>query len=98
MRILRDALRQPIKIIIENKTGVSAAKIIDEIEEAGDLFTGFDVQREVVCDMVEDGVVDSIQVVQSYLQDAVTLSGLLLTTECLVIKEKNYTPQSFSHY
>ena len=48
--------------------------------------------------MVEDGVVDSIQVVQSYLQDAVTLSGLLLTTECLVIKEKNYTPQSFSHY
>ena len=62
------------------------------------MFTGFDVQREVVCDMVEDGVVDSIQVVQSYLQDAVTLSGLLLTTECLVIKEKNYTPQSFSHY
>ena len=63
VRILRDALRQPIKIIIENKTGLNAAKIIDEIEQTGDMFTGFDVQREVVCDMVEDGVVDSIQVV-----------------------------------
>ena len=63
VRILRDALRQPIKIIIENKTGVDAAKIIDEIEQSGDMFTGFDVQREVICDMVEDGVVDSIQVV-----------------------------------
>lgn len=62
------------------------------------MFTGFDVQKEKVCDMVEDGIVDSIQVVQTYLQDAVTLSGLLLTTECLVMKEKGYTPLSFNHY
>ena len=43
VRILREALRQPIKIIIENKTGLNAAKIIDEIEQTGDMFTGFDV-------------------------------------------------------
>ena len=60
VRILKDALRQPIKIIIENKTGTSSAKIIEEIERTGDMFTGYDVQKEQVCDMVESGVVDSI--------------------------------------
>ena len=62
------------------------------------MFTGFDVNREVICDMVVEGVVDSLQVVQTYLQDAVTLSGMLLTTECLVIKEKNYEPLPLKHY
>ena len=32
VRILRDALKQPIKVIIENKTGLNSAKIIEEIE------------------------------------------------------------------
>ena len=67
VRILKEALKVPIKIIIENKTGENSAKIIYEIEQTGDMFTGFDVRREIVCDMVEDGIVDSIQVVQSYL-------------------------------
>lgn len=62
------------------------------------MFVGFDVQKEELCDMIEAGVVDSLQVVQTYLQDSVTLSGMLLTTECLVIKEKNYEPLSFKHY
>ena len=48
--------------------------------------------------MVEEGIVDSLQVVQTYTQDAVSLAGMLITTECLVVKEKNYTPLSFKHY
>ena len=67
VKILREALRQPIKVIIENKTGLNSAKIIEEIETTGDMFTGYDVQKEQVCDMVENGIVDSIQVVQTYL-------------------------------
>ena len=97
-RILREALKMPIKFVIENKTALNSAVIIDRIEADGNLFTGFDVKREVLCDMVEEGVVDSLQVVQTYLQDAVSLSGMLLTTECLVIKEKNYEPLPLKHY
>ena len=48
--------------------------------------------------MVEEGIVDSLQVVQTYLQDSVSLAGMLLTTECLVVKEKNYVPLSLKHY
>ena len=62
------------------------------------MFAGFDVKEEKVCDMVENGIVDSVQVVQTYLQDAVTLSGMILSTECLVIKEKHYEPLPLKHY
>lgn len=48
--------------------------------------------------MVEEGIVDSLLVVQTYLQDAVTLAGMLLTTEAVIYKEKLYTPLSFKHY
>ena len=45
---------------------------------------------ERVCDMVESGVVDSYSVVKSILQDSVSLAGMLITTECLIVKDKNY--------
>ena len=40
--------------------------------------------------MVEDGVVDSFSVIKTILQDSVSLAGMLITTECLVIKDKSY--------
>jgi len=49
------------------------------------------VKREKVVDMVEFGIVDSLQIVQMYQQDAVTLAGLLLTKEAVIHKEKTYT-------
>jgi chaperonin GroEL len=84
--------------LIENKTALSAPPIIEKIEETGDLFVGYDVQQEKLVDMMDAGVVDSLKVVQTYLQDAVSLSGLLLTTETLVVKDKNYEPLSLKHY
>ena len=40
--------------------------------------------------MMESGVVDSFAVVKTILQDAVSLAGILITTECLVVKDKTY--------
>ena len=40
--------------------------------------------------MVDAGVVDSLNVIKTVLTDSVSLAGMLLTTECLVIKEKQY--------
>ena len=49
----------PIKLVIENKTGLSAAQILTRIEAEGGIFTGFDVKEERLCDMIEEGIVDS---------------------------------------
>ena len=45
--------------------------------------------------MVESGVVDSYSVVKSILQDSVSLAGMLITTECLVVKDKNYERKNY---
>ncbi len=84
--------------MIENKTGKNAASIIEKIENSDMLFSGYDVKRECVCDVVDEGIVDSFAVVRTYLSDAVSLSGMLLTTETLVVKDKNYEPLSLKHY
>ena len=57
----------PIKLVIENKTALNSARIIEQIESEGNMFLGFDVQQERLCDMVEEGIVDSLQVVQTYI-------------------------------
>ena len=49
----------PIKLVIENKTALNSAKIIRQIDEDGSIFTGFDVQNERLCDMIEAGIYDS---------------------------------------
>lgn len=40
--------------------------------------------------MAESGIVDSFAVVKTILQDSVSLAGMLITTECLVVKDKTY--------
>ena len=63
------------------------------------MFAGFDVKNErIVDDMMEEGIIDSFKVVKTYLSDAVSLAGLILATEVLVVKQKNYEPLPFSHY
>jgi chaperonin GroEL len=50
----------------------------------------FNSFKEKICDMVESGVVDSFAVIKTILQDSVSLAGMLITTECLVVKDKSY--------
>lgn len=52
---------------------------------------------ENFCDMIDAGIVDSYNVIKVVLQDSVSLAGLLITTECLVIKEKGYERKN-KHY
>lgn len=100
VRILSEALKEPMRQIIINKTGNSPESIIEQMtrEEHGGFFTGYDAKNDRIVDMVEAGIVDSLLVVQTYLQDAVTLAGMLLTTEAVIYKEKAYTPLPLKHY
>lgn len=93
------ALKMPLKLLIENKTFQNAAGIIDKIDNDGlNIFSGYNVKTDKVCDVVDEGIVDSFKVVKTYLQDTVSLAGMLLTTETLVVKDKNYEPLPFKYY
>ena len=88
-----------MKLLIENKTAKDSSPIIDQIQNDDlNIFSGYCVKTEKVCDVVDEGIVDSYSVVRTYLQDTVSLAGMLLTTETLIVKDKNYEPLSFKHY
>ena len=55
---------------------------------------GYDAANDTYCDMMEAGIVDPVKVTRSALQNAVSVSGLLLTTGCMIadIPEKTEGP------
>ena len=91
-------MKVPIEQLIRNKTGVSGAGILEKIKEKGDFFTGFDIKKEEICDMMDQGIYDSYNVIKVILEDSISLAGMVITTECILVKEKSYTPLPLKHY
>ena len=84
-RILFDSLDAPAKKILEN-AGEDSSLIVGKIGEGAN-GNGYNVLTKEFVDMVEDGVVDPAEVVINEIQNAASVSGLLLTTDCLVVEE-----------
>jgi len=84
-RILFDSLDAPAKKILEN-AGEDASLIVGKISEFNS-GNGYNVLTKEFVDMIEDGVVDPAEVVVNEIQNAASVSGLLLTTDCLVVEE-----------
>ena len=84
-RILFDSLDAPAKKILEN-AGEDASLIVGKIGEGAN-GNGYNVLTKEFVDMVEDGVVDPAEVVINEIQNAASVSGLLLTTDCLIVEE-----------
>ncbi len=88
VRILRRALEAPLRQLADN-AGFEGAIVVERVMEqkAG---IGFDVLTESYRDMFEAGIIDPTKVTRSALQNAVSIAGMLLTTDALVaeIKEK----------
>lgn len=91
-RILFDSLDAPAKRILEN-AGEDASLIVGKISESNSGY-GYNVLTKEFVDMVQDGVVDPAEVVVNEIQNAASVSGLLLTTDCLIVEEPK--PQAMS--
>lgn len=81
--IVRRALQAPIRQILSN-AGEDSAVICGKLIEGKDKNMGFDAQRGEFCDMFKSGIIDPTKVVRTALQDAASVSGLLITTEALI--------------
>ncbi len=94
INIVRRALQAPIRQIAEN-AGVEGSIVVGKILESNDANFGFNAQTEKYVDLVADGVIDPAKVVRTALQDAASVSGLLITTEAAVVESpKKDAPQS----
>ncbi|HLE88207.1 MAG TPA: chaperonin GroEL [Candidatus Brocadiaceae bacterium] len=90
--IVRRALRAPLRQIATN-AGVSAAIVVQKVETAKGN-EGYDASVDRYCDMVAEGIIDPTKVVRTALQNAASISTLLLTTDAIVgkIPEKEKMP------
>ena len=87
VQILRRALEEPMRILARN-AGEDGAVIINTVrrhqQEKGDSSYGYNVLTGEFGSMLEQGVVDPVKVTRSAVQNAVSIAGLLLTTEALI--------------
>jgi chaperonin GroEL len=93
VEIVRRALEEPIRMIAQN-AGAEASIVVGKVKEAGKLNFGYNAQTDEYEDLVLAGVIDPTKVTRTALQNAASIAGLLLTTECVVVekKEKEKTP------
>jgi chaperonin GroEL len=73
--------------------GVEGSIVVAKIRESKKGNFGFNAQTEEYEDLVEAGVIDPTKVVRTALQNAASIAGLLLTTECVVVERPEKEPQ-----
>ena len=83
IEIIKKACQFPIRQIAEN-AGKEGSIVVGKLTESKDLNQGYDAQNDNYTDMVKAGIIDPAKVVRTALQDAASVSGLLLTTEATI--------------
>ncbi len=83
VRIIAKALQEPIRQIAAN-AGIDGSVVLEKIKSSRKLGYGFDAYNEVYCDMISAGIVDPAKVTRSALENAASVSAMVLTTEALV--------------
>ena len=83
VNIIRKALDEPIKQIIQN-AGIESAIIVEKVRASKDINYGYDAYKEEYTDMIKAGIIDPTKVTRSALQNAASVAGLMLTTEVMI--------------
>jgi chaperonin GroEL len=88
-QIVRKACEAPLRQLVDN-AGIEGAIVVQEVKKAKGN-NGYDVATGQYVDMIAAGIIDPTKVTRSALQNAASIAGLLLTTECMItdLPEKN---------
>ncbi|HZN97208.1 MAG TPA: chaperonin GroEL [Gemmatimonadales bacterium] len=89
--IIRRALEEPIRLIAEN-AGAEGSIVVSRVKESKDKNFGYNAATDTYEDLVKAGVIDPTKVTRTALQNAASIAGLLLTTECVLVEKKEERP------
>ncbi len=91
--ILKKAMEAPVKIIASN-SGFEGAVVLEKVISNSDALYGFDAGKGEYGDMVAKGIVDPAKVTRAAVENAVSVAGMILTTEALItdLPETDKTP------
>ena len=92
IEIVLRAIEEPLRQIAEN-AGVEGAVVVQKVREGKDDF-GYNARTDVYENMYAAGVIDPAKVTRVALENAASIAGMFLTTECVIadIKEDNPAP------
>ncbi len=90
--IIKRALEEPLRQIVEN-AGMEGSVVVNRVKEGKDDF-GFNARSEVYENLFEAGVIDPTKVARVALENAASIAGMLLTTECVLVEHKDPNAQA----
>ncbi len=85
--IIRRSLEEPLRQIVEN-AGMEGSVVVQKVREGKDDF-GFNAHTEVYENLLKSGVIDPTKVARVALENAASIAGMLLTTECVLVEHKD---------
>jgi chaperonin GroEL len=88
INIIRKALEQPLRRIVNNAGSGDASVIIRDVKENKDEYYGYNARTEKYENLMESGVIDPTKVSRVALENAASVGGLFLTTECVITDVK----------
>ena len=74
--------------MIAQNSGAEGSIVVARVKESKDKNFGYNAATDVYEDLVKAGVIDPTKVTRTALQNAASIAGLLLTTECVVVEKK----------
>ena len=90
IQIINKAIEAPLRIIVEN-SGEEGSVIMSKVLEGNKNF-GYDAKEGKFVDMLKNGIIDPKKVVRVALENAASVAGMILTTECALVDIKEETP------
>jgi chaperonin GroEL len=90
IQIVSKAIEAPLRTIVENAGGEGSVVINKVLEGKGDF--GYDAKSDAYVDMLKTGIIDPKKVTRVALENAASVAGMILTTECALIDIKEDTP------
>ena len=91
VEIVRRALEEPIRMIAQN-AGAEGSIVVARVKESKEKNFGYNAATDTYEDLVKAGVIDPTKVTRTALQNAASIAGLLLTTECVLVEKKEEKP------
>ncbi len=91
IQIIRRAIEEPLRQICKN-AGVEGAVVVNKVREGEGNF-GYNAKNDTYGDLREAGVVDPAKVTRVALENAASVAGMFLTTECVICDKKEDTPE-----
>jgi chaperonin GroEL len=90
VQIINKAVESPLRTIVENSGGEGSV-VVSKVSEGADSF-GYNAKDGSYVDMLKEGIIDPKKVTRVALENAASVAGMILTTECALIDIKEEAP------